>query len=253
MMKALIIEDEILSAQNLIDILNEIGEIEVIDSLGSITASVLWFKNNPAPDLVFMDIHLADGSAFEIFNRVSITCPVIFTTAYDEYALKAFKVNSIDYLLKPVDFESLSNAIQKFRTLSKGVDLNQDFAGLIEAFHRKSDYQTRFLIPGRADKLIPVLTDDIACVYIENGITYLVKCDSMSFAMDITLDEVMLKLNPEKFFRANRQFIIARDAVRDIDLWFNKRLAINLKINLSERIILSRARTSEFKSWFTGH
>jgi DNA-binding LytR/AlgR family response regulator len=252
-MKALIIEDEILSARNLIDILKEIGDIEIVDCLESIAKSVDWFKNNPAPDMVFMDIHLADGSAFEIFNRVSINCPVIFTTAYDEYALKAFKVNSIDYLLKPVDYGSLFNAIQKYKTLTYHGNITRELTGLINAFHKQSDYQVSFLIPGKGDKLIPVLTDNISCIYIENGITRLVENNSTTYYLDSTLDEIMVKLNPDRFFRANRQFIIARDAVKDIDLWFNKRIAVNLKVKTPERIILSRARTSEFKAWFIRH
>ena len=252
-MKALIIEDEILSTNILISNLKEIGDIEIIGCLETITKSVKWFKNNPAPELVFMDIHLADGSAFEIFDRISVDCPVIFITAYDEYAIKAFKVNSIDYLLKPLDFESLYNAVQKYKTIAQPRNINQELTGLIAAFQKQIDYKSSFLIPSKGDKLIPVLIDNIACIYIENGITKLFEKNSTSYYLDYTLDEIMSKLNPDKFFRANRQFIIARDAIKDIDLWFNKRLAINLKVKTPEKIILSRATTREFKSWFTRH
>jgi len=252
-MKTLIIEDEILSAQNLGDILKKIGEIEVIEVFDSIVSSARWFESNPAPDLVFMDIHLADGSAFEIFNRVSVRCPVIFTTAYDEYAIQAFKVNSIDYLLKPVDYESLFNAIQKYKSLAYPGNLSKELTGLISAFQKQTDYHTSFLIPGKGDKLIPVLTDNISCIYIENGITKVIENNSAVHSLEYTMDEIMLKLNPDRFFRANRQYIVAREAVKDIDLWFNKRLSINLKVETPERIIISRTRTSEFKAWFTRH
>jgi two-component system LytT family response regulator len=166
-MKALIIEDEFLAAKHLQSVLNEVGGLEIIDVLESISESVEWFGMNQPPDLLFLDIHLADGSAFEIFNRVNVTCPVIFTTAYDEYALKAFKVNSIDYLLKPVDTASVKSALKKLKGLSVPDGLNSDLQNLINSFRKTSAYKTHFLIPLKGDKLFPVQSSDIACFFID--------------------------------------------------------------------------------------
>jgi DNA-binding LytR/AlgR family response regulator len=251
-MKALIIEDEVLAARHLQHVLDEVGNITVITILESISESVEWFKINPQPELMFLDIHLADGSAFEIFKHVEISCPVIFTTAYDEYALKAFKVNSIDYLLKPVDADAVKGAMKKIETLSlynKPVD---EFKKFIDSFNKGLSYKTHFLIPAKGDKLIPVQSADIAFIYIDSGIVKARTFDEKSFRFEFTLDELSEMLNPYDFFRANRQFIIARKAIKDIDIWFNSRLSVNLKIVAPEKILLSKARIPEFKSWFGG-
>jgi two-component system response regulator LytT len=144
-MKALIIEDEILAAKHLKHVLNEVGGIVVISVLDSISETIDWFRSNQQPELLFLDIHLADGSAFEIFNHVDVTCPIIFTTAYDEYALKAFKVNSVDYLLKPIDTMDVKNALKKLNGLSSANNVQSDIKNLIETFRKASAYRTIFL------------------------------------------------------------------------------------------------------------
>jgi two-component system LytT family response regulator len=200
-----------------------------------------------------MDIHLADGIAFEIFNHVTINCPVIFTTAYDEYALRAFKVNSVDYLLKPVEVSDIQTALKKIKTLS-GHDAMQDtLTGLMDFFRRGQKYRTHFLIPAKGDKLMPVRVSDLACFCIETGIVNVITFDGRIFRIDNTLDEISDMLDPDNFFRANRQYIISREAVKDIDFWFSGRLSLNLKIETPEKIVLSKARVPEFKSWFSGN
>lgn len=249
-MKALIIEDEILAAKHLQHVLNEVGGIDVITVLDSISESVDWFQSNEQPEILFLDIHLADGSAFEIFNNVKVSCPIIFTTAYDEYALKAFKVNSVDYLLKPIEAGDVKNALKKLNGLSSANRIQSDIKNLIESFRKVSAYKTHFLIPLKGDKLLPVQTSQIACFYIDASMVKAKTFDDKSYTFEYTLDELTGMLNPGDFFRANRQFIISRSSVKDIDFWFNSRLNVNLKVSTPERILISKARVPEFKNWF---
>ncbi len=249
-MNAVIIEDEALASRHLQQILAEIGDISVITVLESISETVDWFQNNTQPDIVFLDIHLADGLSFEIFNHIKISCPIIFTTAYDEYALKAFKVNSVDYLLKPIDVADVKNALHKLKLLSNKDTLQTALNSLIGSFKTTSKYKTHFLIPAKGDKLIPVQTSDLACFYIDAGTVKAFTFDGKTYRFDYNLEDLAEMLNPEDYFRANRQFIISRKAIHDIDLWFNNRLSINLVITAPEKILISKARISEFKDWF---
>ncbi|MFZ2338829.1 MAG: LytTR family DNA-binding domain-containing protein [Bacteroidales bacterium] len=251
-MKALIIEDEILASRHLNQILAEVGDIDVIDTLESIAETIEWFGSNTQPDIVFMDIHLADGIAFEIFNHVKISCPIVFTTAYDEYALRAFKVNSVDYLLKPVEASDIQAALKKLKTLSGHDAMQNTLTGLVDFFRKEQKYKTHFLIPAKGDKLMPVKVSDLACFFIDTGIVKAVTFDNRSYRIDNTLDELSDMLDPADFFRANRQFIISRESVKDVDLWFSGRLSLNLKVETPEKIVLSKARVPEFKSWFSG-
>jgi DNA-binding LytR/AlgR family response regulator len=251
-MNVLIIEDELLATKNLLSVLEEIGGISVIGCLESIKESVEWFRSNPLPEMVFMDIHLADGLAFEIFDAVAITCPVIFTTAYDEYALKAFKVNSIDYILKPIESTEVKKALSKYKALQPKTGHTEDLQQLIAALKLGQNYQSVFLVPSKGDKLIPLSTEDIALVYIENSITKAVTFQEKILILEHTMDEISHRLNPSAFFRANRQFIIGRSAIRDVDLWFGGRLSINMVVKTPEKIILSKARIADFRKWYTG-
>lgn len=251
-MKGIIVEDEMLAAQNLRSILNKLGTVEVISILESVTETVEWFSYNPQPEIIFMDIHLADGSAFEIFNQIQIRCPVIFTTAYDEYALKAFKVNSIDYLLKPVNIESVRLALDKLNNLSRADHLQDAVNTIMESLKKKARFKSHFLVPAKGDKLVPVNAENIAFFFIDSGLIYAISFDQKRYRFDYTLDDLVEMLDPNLFFRANRQYIISREAIKDIDLWFNSRLSVNLKIPVSEKILVSKARISEFKNWFGG-
>ena len=253
-MKALIIEDEKAAVRNLMALLGEVDpDIEVIDVLDSITDSVEWFQSHPMPELIFLDIHLADGSAFEIFGHVDISCPIIFTTAYDEYALKAFKVNSVDYLLKPIDADDIRKALDKLSRLqSTAVEKEAiDYSAVMQALKRVEGYITHFFIPMKGEKLLPVSVDMILFFYIADGNVKAVMTDGKEYLFTQTLDELADSLDPALFFRINRQYLISRKAVQDIDLWFNGRLAINLIVPTLDRILVSKARVPDFKTWFT--
>ena len=249
-MKAIIIEDESVAALALQSLVQELNpEMEVVSVLQTIEESLEWFEENPMPDLVFMDIHLADGSSFAIFEKAEITCPIIFTTAYDEYALKAFEVNSIDYLLKPINKVDLERALNKFKNLTSSPNKASMEGLLAQMGNQKRKYKTCFLIPER-DKLIPLATNSIAYIYIDTKTVKAISMDGHTFYLNQTLDDIMAQLDPEVFFRANRQFIISRTAVKDMSIWFGNKLAVNLSVPVPEKIIVSKARVGEFKSWF---
>lgn len=249
-MKAIIIEDENVAAQALQALITELDpEMEIVTVLQTIEESVEWFEDHPMPDLAFMDIHLADGSSFAIFEKVDITCPIIFTTAYDEYALKAFEVNSIDYLLKPINKVDLERALKKFKNLSGGPDKGSLEGLLLQMGHLQKKYKTCFLLPER-DKLVPLATSNIAYFYIDTKTVKAISMDNHTYYLNQTLDDIMAQLDPELFFRANRQFIIARAAVKDLSIWFGNKLSINLTVPVPEKIIVSKARVAEFKTWF---
>lgn len=252
-MKALIIEDEKAAVRNLQALLSEVApDMEILGVLDSITEVIEWFDDHKMPELIFLDIHLADGSAFEIFGHVEITCPVIFTTAYDEYALKAFKVNSIDYLLKPIDRNDIRKALDKLNSLkNSSVSPESDYTSLIHALRKEEGYKTHFLIPSKGDKLVPVSVDMILFFHIDEGMVKAVLADGREYLFPQTLDELSDSLNPALFFRVNRQYLISRKVVLDIDLWFNGRLSVNLKVPVPEKILVSKARVGEFKDWFT--
>lgn len=251
-MKALIIEDEVLAAQSLQKLITEVApDTEVIATLQSIDESVAWFDENPMPDLVFMDIHLADGSSFTIFEQVQITCPVIFTTAYDEYALKAFEVSSIDYLLKPINRNALTRAMNKYNNLiaNNSTD-NQAITDIIQKLGSIKKHKSCFLVPER-DKLIPIVTTNIAYFYIDTKTVKAITLDEHTYYMNQTLDDIMMQLNPDDFFRANRQFIVSRKAIKDLTICFGNKLSLNMSVNIPEKIIISKAKVSEFKNWFS--
>ena len=251
MMKAVIVEDEIFAAQALQALIREAdASIEVLATLQSIDECVEWFRSHPAPDLVFMDIHLADGSSFAIFEEVNITCPVIFTTAYDEYALKAFEVNSIDYLLKPINQKDMERAISKYKNLTTAPVSNTELINTLIASIKKGErtYKSYFLVPEK-DKLIPLATADIAYICVDAKMVKAVSYANKTYYLDQSLDELAAQLNPADFYRANRQYIIARKAVKDLALWFGGKMTLNLTVALTERIIISKAKVGEIKQW----
>jgi len=251
-MNAVIVEDESLATRNLLSILKEIGGIKVLACLESIEDSVEWFMDNPHPDVVFMDIHLADGPSFEIFERVQINCPIVFATAYDEYALKAFRVNSVDYLLKPINEEAVRQAFDKLKSISSKSLPSAELQDLISSFQKKTNYKTHFLVSVKGAKLLPLQASEMAYFFIDCGMVKGRTLQNQVYTFEYTLDELSNLLHPDTFFRANRQFIIARDAITDIDFWFNNRLSVNLKVEINEKILISKARIPEFKHWFSG-
>ena len=249
-MKVVIIEDETAAARNLQALVKKvIPAAEFLATLESIEETVEWFGSHQCPDLLFMDIHLADGEAFRIFDRIDIPCPIIFTTAYDEYALEAFKVNSIDYLLKPIKETELARAIEKLERLSK-TELAERKEGLVE-MARNRDEQKVFLIPIR-DKIVPLKVENVAFFYTTDEKVRAFDYEGNSLPMDRSLDKLIKTLSEADFFRANRQFIVARNAINDISVWFGSRLSLNLKTKTPERIVISKDRVPEFKRWFMG-
>lgn len=246
MMRALIIEDETAAARNLEAVLREVAPgVEILATLESVAESVEWLQSNPQPDLLFMDIHLADGDSFRIFESVEITAPVIFTTAYDRYALEAFKVNSIDYLLKPINTENVRRALEKLRRLTSGERL--DYGTRVRSLASQRQEEV-FLVHVR-DKIIPLQRDRIAYCYTANEKVTACDFDGAVYPMDKTLEALQSLLPDRDFFRANRQFIIARRAVKEIAVWFGSRLTLHLTVETPERIVISKARVSEFKEW----
>lgn len=251
-MKVLIIEDEAPAFRRLQKILEEVQpETEITDVLDSVEESIKWFGTHPRPDLVFMDIQLSDGLSFEIFEQVNITAPVIFTTAFDEYMLKAFKVNSIDYLLKPIKVEDLAHSMQKYKNMkaafgnTAGPDLNQ-LISQIRMDDRK--FKSRFLVR-QADKLVSVETEDIAYFQIRHGVVQLVTNDNKKFLMDQTLEELTQEVDQEKFFRANRQYLISFRSIKAVHKYHNGKLLAELRIPVSDPVTISAEKASVFREW----
>lgn len=251
-MKAVIVEDEFVAAQTLQRLLESVDkDIEILTVLQSIEDSVKWFSQNAIPDLVFMDIHLADGYSFSIFEQISIECPIIFTTAYDEYAVKAFEVNSIDYLLKPINKKDLERALAKYENLTSRINNTDLVSHILDTLkNTQAVYKSNFLIPHK-DKLIPLSTDKIAYIYSEYKMAKIITFNQQSYTLDTSLDELSKQLDPALFFRANRQYLIAHRAIDDISIWFGSKLSVNLVLPTPERITISRARVADFKDWYT--
>ena len=249
-MKVLIIEDETAAAQNLVAILRGIDAgIEIVDTIDTVVDSVEWFRHNPAPDLVFMDIHLSDGESFRIFDNVEIDAPIIFTTAYDQYALEAFKVNSIDYLLKPIKESDVHRALEKWRTLTSA-DRN-GYSARVQDMARVHKQEKQVFLVHMRDKIVPLASDNVAFFYTSNEKVSAYDYNGERYPIEHTLEALSGMLSVQKFFRANRQFIISREAVKDISVWFGSRLALNLTVEAPEKIIISKARVPEFKAWLT--
>lgn len=247
-MNAVIIEDETAAVSSLKAILaqNTVVPITVIAELESIEESVAYFRDSPHPDIIFMDIHLADGSAFSIFEQTEIEAPVVFTTAYDEYALQAFQVSSIDYLLKPITPSSLERALNKLRLF--GPEERQEHI-LRTNKAIQSRHTIKSLLIMLSDKFYPLQVNDIFYFYTTNEKVTAYTPDGKQHPVDRTLDTLNEQLDEQLFFRANRQFIISRRAIKDIDLWFGSRLSVNLTLPVPERIIISKTKTPVFKKW----
>lgn len=244
-MTALIVEDEIAAQRNLQSVLAKVAPgIEVVGTTESVTETVEWLMHHPQPGIIFMDIHLADGHAFHIFDIIEVKAPVVFTTAYDQYALEAFKVNSVDYLLKPIKADDVAHALNKHRQLAN-VDLIER---LKSAANLRSGNSNRLLIPFK-DKIIPLTTDDVAFFYTTNEHTHVATLSEKLYPIEKSLDSMMILLSEVDFYRANRQFIISRRTIKDIDMWIGSRLSVNLTVKTPERVIISKNRVAEFKGW----
>lgn len=249
-MNIIIIEDEKPAARLLERKIQKLG-YSITTLLHSVEESLLWFQNNPHPDLIFLDIQLSDGLSFEIFEKIDIKSAVIFTTAYDEYALRAFKLNSIDYLLKPIDEEELATAISKFANQFQVNSVsNLDFEAIKRMLVNpiSKEYRKRFSVKiGQQIKVIDVT--EIECLYSENKGTYIHTLDNRDYLIDSSLEVVEAELNPNDFFRISRKYIIPLQSVKEIQVYSNSRLKISLPTYKADEVIVARERVSDFKGW----
>lgn len=252
-MKVIIVEDELHNSRMLNGMVKELRpDWNIIDTFESIKSTVEWLNKNPAPDLIFLDIQLTDGVSFSIFDQVQVNSMVIFTTAYDEYAIQAFDLNSIDYLLKPIKNEKLEKAIIKFEGLykeEKPTKQNVDISLLMDAIKSKEiRYRERFLV-STATSYFKIDTKDIAYFYVENRVTFAVTFKNKEHIINSTLDKLEEELNPEKFFRANRAFLINSESIRKFENFFGGKLAVILDPPFKDSVTISRLKATEFKRW----
>ena len=253
-MKILIVEDEDLAVKKLQKTLLSIDKmVEVSGVTESIQDTVDFLKENPSPDLILMDIELADGQSFEIFNLTEVKAPVIFITSYDEYALKAFKVNSVDYLLKPVQKDELEAALNKYKLLkgNRTSKNNNDINTLIKELQTKlqpKEYRKRFLVK-QAQKLVSIEVDDIAYFYSDGRLNFFKTTDNRKFVVDYTMDELSEMLDPDKYFRISRSFYVSIDSIDQIHDYFGNRLLLHLKPAVDKEALVSREKVMDFKKW----
>lgn len=255
-MKVLIIEDEALAADRLLKLVVEAEpNTEILGKLESVRSVVNWFNTNAMPDLIFMDVQLADGLCFEIFDKIKIDTPVIFTTAYNEYALKAFKVNSIDYLLKPIDKDELQSAIAKFKKQTAASSSTSHIDTLIMNKVKsmlQNPYKTRFVVRiGEHIKAVSI--DDISFIYSSEKSTLIRTVMGRDFALDGSIDQITSEMDPAKFFRVSRKYLVAIDHVSDIIAYSGSRLKLIMKGIEDDEIIVSREKVAEFKKWLEGN
>jgi len=250
-MKVLILEDEALSASRASQLLLECNPAtQVLGTLESIEEAAAWFNENPEPDLLLLDIHLSDGLCFGLFEHISIKCPVIFTTAYDRYALQAFKMNSIDYLLKPIDKQDLSRALAKYEALNPSreivpIDL-QNLRSTLQLLTKK--YKTRFLVK-YADTLLFKNVDEVAYFYADDRVVFLVTNDGKKFLVDSNLENLEEVLDPTLFFRVNRKIIAKVESIQKVKTLLSSRLQVFLKPSFNQEVYVSKYKSQEFKDW----
>lgn len=245
-MNVLIIEDEVKTGKELKRLIEGLDDtIRVLGVLDSVRSAVGWFENHEAPDLIFSDIQLGDGLSFDIFLRVASNAPVIFCTAFDEYAIQAFQANSIDYLLKPIDEERLRLSLEKYKKLQRWFD-----KGVLAnvAAQVSSGYKRTILVYLR-EKIIPVKTSDVAYVHAASGVVTLVTRAGHSYVCQYTMEQLEGMFDPRQYFRVNRQYLINREVIQDVEHYFNRRLYLKVNVQVPEKIIISKVRASEFLQW----
>lgn len=255
-MNILIVEDEELAVKKLRKTLLSIDQnLQVAGCADSISSTVEWLQSNPQPDLILMDIELADGQSFEIFNLIDVKSPVIFTTSYDEYALKAFKVNSVDYLLKPIQKDELEAAISKFRNMQKAFTGHKkedtDITALVKELQQTlqhKEYRKRFLVK-HLQKLVSIEVDRIAYFFSDDRLTFFKTIEDKKYIIDYTIDEIEEMVDPDQFFRINRGFLVSVKSIDQINDYFGNRLKLNLKPIIDKEALVSREKVSHFKDW----
>ena len=249
-MNVILVEDELSAKQNMIAIFNELNiQINVMACLESIEESVKWLESNPKPELGFFDIQLVDGSSFEIFDKTEVSFPVVFTTAFDEYAIRAFKVNSIDYILKPINKSDVEFSINKFQNSQKQTIIDEKLLDVIHTLTNKTYFEKKTILIKKYDGFIPIPFSDFALFLIENGIVYGLTHKEERYVIDETLDVLVNKLNNTDFFRANRQFITSRKTIFEVINYFNGRLLLKTKPKTEDQILISKARVNIFRQW----
>jgi len=250
-MNIVIIEDERVVADDLEFSINQLisGPVSIVQ-LHSVKEAVVYLKSNPSPDLIFSDIQLGDGLSFEIFIAVTVSAPVIFCTAYDEYALDAFKANGIDYILKPFTTQTLERALQRYEELKKlfSADQGPQYNALLEMLADRGTQKSSSVLVYHQDKIIPIKLEDIALFYLANEVTNLLTFSGKTFYPNKNLDELE-KLSGTYFFRANRQFLVSRKAIIDVSSFFSRKLSLNLNIAFSDRVVVSKGKASQFLNW----
>ncbi|HBX51790.1 MAG: DNA-binding response regulator [Bacteroidetes bacterium RIFOXYA12_FULL_35_11] len=253
-MKIVIIEDELLTAE---DLKNTILDIEpdarVIAILSSIKEAVFYFQKNERPDLIFSDIQLGDGLSFEIFKEIPITTPVIFCTAYDEYALTAFKANGIDYILKPYNKKTIGDALVKYNQLKNNFSNNRaQYESILNLFDNLQTKKKQVsVLVNYKDKIVPIRINEIALFYIESEVTHLITFDQKQYSVNKTIEELE-KVVGEDFFRTNRQFLINRKTIKDASQYFARKLSLSLIIPFKEQIMVSKEKSKDFLNWLSG-
>lgn len=256
-MNILIVEDEELAVKKIQKTLHAVEpDANIVGVSDSIESTVSWLNSNPSPDLILMDIELSDGQSFDIFTRVNVKSAVVFTTSYDEYALKAFKVNSIDYLLKPIQQEDLAAALVKYRQMKElynnsSAPRDFDMESLVQELRQKlqpKEFRKRFLVK-HAQKLVSIEVDEIAYFFSDGRLNFFKTTDNRKFVVDYTMDELEDMLDPDRYFRISRSFYISVDSVDQIHEYFGNRLLLHLKPAVDKEAVVSREKVGDFKKW----
>lgn len=252
-MKIIIIEDEPLTAEDLAGALIEIDpKIKVMAQLESVLESVKYFQENEQPDLIFSDIQLSDGLSFELFRKVNITTPVIFCTAYDEYAIQAFKANGIDYIMKPFSRKNVADALDRFRMLKSSLtQRGLPYEAVMHLFNRRENFSQASVLVYYKDQILPVRFQDVALFYIHNEVTHLTTFKGENYLVEHNLD-LLDQMTDDAFFRANRQCLVNRQAVKSASRFFGRKLVLSLSVLHRESIVVSKAKVPAFLSWLSG-
>ncbi len=248
-MRVVIFEDEVYAANHLEQMLRQlVPNIEILAQISTVRKGVEWLKANTC-DLIFLDINLADGLSFGIFEQVTVKTPIIFTTAYDQYAIKAFEVNSVDYLLKPISIDNLKRSIDKYNEIARTQPNNVDLNALINTFHHPEKvHRERFTVE-YGDKIAIITVDDIAYFYSENKFTFIRTFSNKTYPLDLSLDKLIIMLNPKHFFRVNRAYIVNLKAIDAMNLMGSRSIKLTLSPPTTDIVLVSNSRYSEFKTW----
>jgi len=252
-MKIVIIEDEQLTADDLSETILKVSpEVLIIARLSSVKDAVAWFRKNEQPDLIFSDIQLGDGLCFEIFRKHPITTPVIFCTAFDEYALTAFKAHGIDYILKPFDEQTIAGALTRYKELErKFLGNNKQIETILQLFENRKNQKQGSVLVYHKDKILPIKLQDIALFYLEHEITYIITFRQKTFTISKSLEELE-EIAGNSFYRANRQYLVNRKAIKEASQYFARKLSIALSIPFSETITVSKVKVPDFLNWLSG-